>query len=130
MSVSVLAHRGDEVLVLDTGDGYYLPGGVNQGGEELKKTGQREVKEKTGCSVEVGDLLEISNDDGRHPGIQFFLEAQVIDSDMDGSWEGEPEFVEKSEVENLEWELHKSHVQEYLFPDEKEVIKFVVKIFL
>jgi ADP-ribose pyrophosphatase YjhB (NUDIX family) len=118
VSVSVLAHCGDEVLVLKSGDGYSLPGGLNKGGEDLKKTGRREVLEETGCEVEVGELLEISNDKGLYPGVHFFFEAEVESSDLSGSWEGEPAFVEKSEVEDLEWELRHSHVHEYLFGEE------------
>lgn len=119
VSVSVLAYgENDDVLVLESDGNYELPGGLIQGGDTLKEAGKREVNEETGCEVELGQLLEISTEKGRFPGVHFFFEAEVKDADLEGSWEGNPEFVPKDEVKDLEWKLHHSHVHEYLFPEE------------
>lgn len=118
VSVSVLAH-GDhgDVLVLESDGSYELPGGCVKAGETLKEAGEREVMEETGCRVEIGDLLEISREKGRTDGVHFFFEADVAEADLNGTWEGNPEFVDKEEVKDLEWKLHHSHVEDYLFPD-------------
>ena len=119
VSVSVLAHGDNgDILVLDSGDGYELPGGLLKGVDTLKEAGRREVREETGCEVEVGELLEISTEKGRFPGVHFFFEAEVTEANLEGSWEGNPEFVSRSEIKDLEWKLHHSHVHEYLFPSD------------
>lgn len=117
VSVSVFATKEDKILVLENAGTYCLPGGLNTGGEKLKQTGRREVKEETGCKVSIGKILEISHEKGRHPGVHFFFEAEVQTTDLDGSWEGNPKLVEKQELSDLDWELHHSHVHEYLFPE-------------
>jgi len=119
VSVSVLAHgENHDILVLESKDGVELPGGLVKGGEGLRETGRREVKEETGCEVELGNLLEISTSKGRHPGVHFFFEAEVLKADLEGNWEGDPKFVSKSKVTDLDWRLHHSHAHEYLFPED------------
>lgn len=119
VSVSVLAHgENGDILVLNTDEEYSLPGGLVTGGEDLKEAGRREVLEETGCDVEIGELLEISTDRGAFPGVHFFFEAEVKRADLESSWEGVPEFVHVSEIKELSWKLHHSHVHEYLFPEE------------
>lgn len=118
-SVAVLVHgEHDDILVLESEGSYELPGGLIDAGEGLKEAAKREVKEETGYDVEVDRLLDVRVDDAKHPGIHFYFEAEAVDGDAEGSWEGRPEFVAKEEMKDLNWKLHHSHVHEYLFPDE------------
>lgn len=107
-----------DVLVLESDGSYELPGGCVKAGEDLRTACRREVMEETGCDIEVGNLLEISSVKERTDGIHLFFEAEVVEADLEGSWEGTPKFVKKEEVEDLDWKLHHSHVNEYLFPEE------------
>jgi len=121
-SVAVLAYgENDDILVLDTGGSYVLPGGLIDAGEDLKQAARREVKQETGYEVEVTELLDVRTDDAEHPGIHFYFEAELIGGHKEGTWEGQPEFVSKEDLKDLNWELHHSHVQEYLFPKDSQV---------
>ncbi|MFB6245578.1 MAG: NUDIX hydrolase [Candidatus Nanohaloarchaea archaeon] len=119
-SVAVLAHgEHEDVLVLEAAGNHSLPGGLVKGGETLREAARREVKEETGCEVSVGELLDLRYE-GLAPGIHFYFEAEVEEAELSGSWEGEPRFVERSEIRELDWELHHSHVHEYLFDEDKK----------
>lgn len=116
-SVSVLVHgENNDILVLNLDNEYRLPGGLIKAGEDPREAARREVKEETGFDVEIHDLLDIRTKS--KSGFTVFFEAEVIEGEKSGSWEGEPEFVRKSEVDNLVWSLEHSHVREYLFPEE------------
>lgn len=116
-SVSVLAHGdNNDILVLNLDEEYRLPGGLIKAGEDPKEAAVREVKEETGFEVEIHDLLDIRTH--QKGGFTVFFDAEVIKGEKNGSWEGQPEFVKKTEVEDLIWSLEHSHIREYLFPDE------------
>lgn len=116
-SVSVLAHGdNNDILVLNLDDEYRLPGGLIKAGEEPKEAAKREAKEETGFDVDIRDILDIRTHD--KGGFTIFFEADVVEGEKNGSWEGQPEFVNKSEVDELIWSLQHSHIREYLFPDE------------
>jgi ADP-ribose pyrophosphatase len=117
VSVSVFSTKDDKVLVLENAGKHCLPGGLNTGGEKLKQTGRREVKEETGCDVNVGKILEISREKGRSPGVHFYFEAEIEKVNLEGSWEGRPKLIDRQKLRDLDWELHHSHVHEYLFPE-------------
>ncbi len=115
-SASALVHgENDDILVLNLDGEYKLPGGLIKAGEDPKQAVKREVLEETGFEIEVHDLLDLRTNDG---GFTVFFEAQVVEGEKNGSWEGEPEFVKKSEVKDKVWKLEHSHIREYLFPDE------------
>lgn len=117
VSVAVLAHgENDDILTINEDRTHSLPGGIINSGEDFREAAAREVKEETGFEVDIGELLDIRFHTER-PGIQVFFEARVIGGERDGSWEGEPEFIAKEEMEEKVWELEHSHVHEYLFPD-------------
>lgn len=117
-SVAVLVETDDgEVLALNFLGRYELPGGLVKAEEGLREAGKREVKEETGFTVELGDLLDIR--DGNGPGIHYFFEGTIVDGEKDGSWEGKPVFIPKEEIRDRLWRLHHAHVHEYLFPDEQ-----------
>lgn len=115
-SASALVHgENDDILLLNLGGEYRLPGGLIKAGEDPKQAVKREVLEETGFEIEVHDMLDLRTNDG---GFTVFFEAQVVEGEKNGSWEGKPQFVKKSEVEDKVWKLEHSHIREYLFPDE------------
>lgn len=117
VSSAVLAEgEHDDILALDTGDHYELPGGLINSGEDMREAAEREVLEETGFNVEIGDLLDVRVGD-QTGGITFFFEGKVVSGEKDGSWEGRPEFIDKEEMKDKMWKLEHSHVHEYLFPE-------------
>lgn len=75
LGVSVLCHRGDDVLLIKRSkppyqDHWSLPGGLVEVGEELRTAAQRELAEETGVTarltvpVETFDSIQ-RDDDGR-----------------------------------------------------------------
>lgn len=116
VSVAVLAHgENDDILTIKSSGSHELPGGLLENHEGLREAAAREAKEETGFDVEVGKLLDLRIPEGGLGGVHFFFEAEVTGGEKSGSWEGEPEFVPKEEVEERAWKLHHSHVHEYLF---------------
>ncbi|WEL23722.1 NUDIX domain-containing protein [Candidatus Nanohalovita haloferacivicina] len=117
VSSAVLAEgEHNDILALDTGDHYKLPGGLINSGEDMREAAKREALEETGFNVEIGDLLDVRVGD-QTGSITFFFEGKVIDGEKDGSWEGRPEFIDKEEMKDKMWKLEHSHVHEYLFPN-------------
>ncbi len=115
-SVSALIHgENNDLLVLNLGGEYRLPGGVIKAGEDPRDAVKREVEEETGFEIEVHDILDLRTHDG---GFTVFFEARVVEGEKNGSWEGDPEFVKKSKIADKVWKLEHSHIREYLFPDE------------
>lgn len=115
-SVSALVHgENNDILVLNLDGEYRLPGGLIKAGEDPREAVKREVLEETGFEIDVHDLMDLRTHDG---GFTVFFEARVVEGEKNGSWEGGPEFVKKSEVEDKVWKLEHSHIREYLFPDE------------
>lgn len=116
-SVVMAEGNHDDILALDTGRHYELPGGIVNYGEEPREAAEREVLEETGFDVEIGDLLDIRVSDS-NGSIMYFFEGRVVGGEKEGSWEGDPEFVDKKKMEEKVWRLEHSHVHEYLFPEE------------
>lgn len=117
-SATALIEEDGEILALRFGDSYELPGGIVKAGETLKEGCRREVKEETGYDVEIGELLDVRTSHEGNGGHHFFFSAEITGGEESGSWEGEPTFVPKDEVQDRVWRLHHSHIEEYLFPEE------------
>ncbi len=75
VGVGVVVWRGDEVLLIERGKGprtgsWSLPGGMQELGETVRETAQREIREETNIEIEVTALLDVvdlvrRDDDGR-----------------------------------------------------------------
>lgn len=115
LSVAVLAEgENNDVLVLNYREKYELPGGLVKSGEKLREAARREVMEETGFNVEIMDVLDIHE----HGGITIFFHGKVVGGEGTGSWEGEPEFLEKEKVSEKAWRREHKHIEDYLFPEE------------
>ena len=55
---AVVLHQGRVLLLVNERDEWDLPGGRPEAGEDHRAALVREVREETGLSVEVGDLLD------------------------------------------------------------------------
>lgn len=118
VSVAVLAQGDhDDLLVLRAEEHYELPGGLIKSGEDLREAAKREFFEETGFKVGIENLLDIRT--SSH-GIHFFFKGHVLQGEKNGSWEGEPVFVKKTEMKDKAWRLEHSHVHEYLFPEDSK----------
>jgi ADP-ribose pyrophosphatase YjhB (NUDIX family) len=111
VSVLVYGEHGD-ILALDLDGSYRLPGGFLEKDEDFREAAQREAREETGFEVEIKDLLDIRHNESGGPNI--FFEAKLVRGDLKSSWEGEPEFIPRKEVENRNWKPDHSHVHEYV----------------
>jgi len=100
-SASALVVRNGEILAVKTDNYYMLPGGLMNSGETFTECAEREVREETGFDVEIGDLLmEFSKE---FAGVEKVFSAEIKGGEMKGSWEGEPVFLDMSEVEDVRW---------------------------
>ncbi len=64
----VLNEKGEVLLVKHHHNGWSFPGGIVEVGENLPDALKREVMEETGVGIEVGELLCVSSNTGKHPG--------------------------------------------------------------
>ena len=55
---AVVLHRGRVLLLVNERDEWDLPGGRPEAGEDHRTALAREVREETGLSVEVGELVD------------------------------------------------------------------------
>lgn len=64
VGVGVVVWRGDEVLLIERGKGprsggWSLPGGMQELGETVRETAQREIREETGIEIDILGLLDV-----------------------------------------------------------------------
>jgi len=115
VSVAVLAEgENNDFLVLKRGSRHELPGGIIKTGEDLHESAEREFYEETGFKVDIHDLLDIRK---TSYGLTFFFRGDVLQGEKNSSWEGEPVFIKRNEIQDKVWRLEHSHIHEYLFPD-------------
>ncbi len=70
-------------------------------GENFEDTAVRETREETGLRVEI--LQEIESDVKSFGGVEKIFLAEVAGGELEGSWEGQPEWVSLEEVSEEEW---------------------------
>lgn len=86
--------NGDSILFVKNGNKLILPGGRLEPGERFEEAARRETKEETGIAVaileqkrcyinRIGDIV-----------LQFEAEIEDDSFELNGSWEGEPKWIE------------------------------------
>lgn len=90
----VYLKKGNSILFVKNGNKLILPGGRLEPGERFEEAARRETKEETGITVtileqkrcyinRIGDIV-----------LQFEAEVENKSFELNGSWEGEPKWVE------------------------------------
>ncbi|MDZ7745742.1 MAG: NUDIX domain-containing protein [Halobacteriales archaeon] len=75
--VGALVEADDSVLLVKQGNKWFLPGGMHERGETHADGALREVREETGVTVEITDLLAVTDqtfvhaEDGREFAFRF-----------------------------------------------------------
>ncbi|PIZ95920.1 MAG: hypothetical protein COX80_03010 [Candidatus Magasanikbacteria bacterium CG_4_10_14_0_2_um_filter_33_14] len=116
-SIYAIIIKDNQLLMTKFGDyGYFLPGGGIDLGENHMETLVRELKEETGYTVEVGDLLDIQTAFVKSPvkekyshTIKIFYRAEIVSenpediklTESENILNVTQEWVDLSEVENL-----------------------------
>lgn len=99
-SVSAIVEKDGEVLLvrLSYENGYALPGGMLQAGENFAEGIHREILEETGLTVQIDDLVGIFPSVTRYPKINVCYRVSVTGGRLRSSAEGVPEWVKLEEV--------------------------------
>lgn len=117
-SVGAIIERNDKVLLvnLSYSEGYNIPGGILEAGENLEEGLAREVREETGLSVTRAKYL-CSNihTNNNFPGVQatFVVRAR---GNPKASTEGALEWVEKTATPKL-----------LVYPDSRKALELYLK---
>lgn len=100
-SASVVVLQDEKLLAVRTDEYMMLPGGLMEGGEDFRECAARETLEETGIEVEL--VEEISSRVRKYGGVEKIFYAEAAGGELNGSWEGNPEYVPLEEVSEEEW---------------------------
>ena len=109
VGVGAVVWRGDEVLIIKRGrpprmGEWSIPGGRIQWGETLEDAVHREVREETGCTIEIIGLCEVaeSMDAGHHIVLIDFTAVLVDGEPRAGDDAAEAHFIRHNALDELE----------------------------
>ncbi|MFB6116826.1 MAG: NUDIX domain-containing protein [Candidatus Nanosalina sp.] len=100
-SASAVVIEDDKLLAVRTQDYLMLPGGLMESGEDFQGCALRETREETGIEIEIEE--EISSRVKKYGGVEKIFSAEVSGGELNGSWEGKPEYVPLEDVSEEEW---------------------------
>jgi len=87
--------EGKILLTREVGKpGFKFPGGKAEQGENVLKTGKKEVMEEIGVEIKMGDLVYIQEYLGNDHRMRFFYRAQWLSGEI---------VCQKEEIEGVEW---------------------------
>ena len=100
-SASVVVVEDGEILVVRTDSYVMLPGGLLERGEGFRECAVREVREETGIEVSIREEVDRRLKD--FGGVEVIFTADVSSGELEGSWEGQPEYIPLEKISDLNW---------------------------
>lgn len=103
LSACMIIEQDGKVLLIDRSDGlgYTIPGGIVRYRETVEQCLLREVREETGYTVVVDDLVGVYSAlkrDPRFRAVSIAYKGSIVSGSMRGSGEGEACWREPAEV--------------------------------
>ncbi|EGQ43733.1 MAG: ADP-ribose pyrophosphatase [Candidatus Nanosalina sp. J07AB43] len=96
-----LVIKDRKLLAVRTDSYLMLPGGIAERGETLRECAVRETREETG--IEVNIKRELKTKAWKSGGVEKIFHAEPIEGELDGSWEGEPEYIPIDDLDVENW---------------------------
>ena len=100
-SAAVIVEEDGRLLAVDRGEYLMLPGGIVEKGESFSEAAKREVEEETGIIIKVDERLEERTREKM--GVEVVFRADVREGNLDGSWEGDPVWIDIAEAVDRNW---------------------------
>jgi len=100
----VLIVDEDEIVAINQGDYYELPGGAVNHGETFHEAALREVREESGIDVGIKDCIDETS---KGSFLERIFLAETSEEKLEGSWEGDPEWIKLDDIEDLKWRYNR-----------------------
>ena len=118
-SVCVIVEDQDRYLVVErAGGSFVFPGGFMRWRENPLQTALRECEEETGLHLEVNRLIgcssNISENLTRMSSLTVIYEAEVIGGELKRSIEGQPRWIDESELRMRVYKKQKGILDHFL----------------